>query len=264
MKPDFLKDIIEAKQDEVLKLRRDFTWNNLADLGTRFSQQLSLIDSISSAAGVAIIAEIKKASPSKGLIREDFDHRRIADIYIEEAVAGISVLTERNYFLGSQKFLEELAKEKILPLLRKDFIIHELQIAESKSIGADCILLITELLSDSQIAEYTHAAKDLGMEVLLELHDEDQLEKINFKTNSFIGINNRNLKTFETSLAATRHIRKLIPDAVTVISESGISKKDDISFIADSGAKGVLIGEHFMRSSDIRSEVKRMKDYCSG
>lgn len=264
MKKDFLKDIVEAKQEEVSKLKRDFTWNNLADLGTRFSRLLSLHESIKKASQVAIIAEIKKASPSKGVIREDFDHRRIADIYIEESVAGISVLTEKNFFLGSGKYLEDLAQEKIIPLLRKDFIIHELQIAESKSLGADSILLIAELLSASQIAEYTLAAKELGMEVLLELHDADQLEKINFTVNTLAGINNRNLKTFETSLEATRSIRKLIPDSVTVISESGISKKDDISFIIDSGAKGVLIGEHFMRAADIRSEVRRMKEYCNG
>lgn len=264
MKKDFLSDIIEAKKDEVSKLKRDFTWNNLADLGLRFSRRLSLEESIRNTAGTAIIAEIKKASPSKGIIREDFNHRKIADIYIEEAVAGISVLTENNYFLGSPAFLEELAQEKIIPLLRKDFIIHELQIAESASIGADCILLISELLSASQIAEYTHAANELGMGVLLELHDRDQIEKISFSQNQLIGINNRNLKTFETSLEATREIRKLIPDSVTVISESGISKKDDISFIQDSGAKGVLVGEHFMRAKDIRSEVRRMKEYCNG
>lgn len=264
MKKDFLHTIIEAKEEEVSKLKRNFSRSNLVDLGSRFTKHLSLPQSLITTRGIAIIAEIKKASPSKGIIREDFDHKRIADIYIEESVSGISVLTERNYFLGSPDFLEELADDKIIPLLRKDFIIHELQIAESKSIGADCILLISELLSASQISEYTLAAREIGLDVLLELHDEDQLEKIDFQTNTLIGINNRNLKTFETSLSTTGRLRKLIPDSVTVISESGISKKDDISFLIDSDVRGVLIGEHFMRSSDIRSEVRRIKEYCSG
>lgn len=262
MSRNFLNEIIDLKKEEIAVLKKKYRKSDLQELGGRFPEFRSLQASLTDSKGIGIIAEIKKASPSKGLLRKDFHPEKIADIYINEAVAGISVLTEEHFFLGSPVILETLALAKVVPLLRKDFIIDELQIYQSKSLGADCILLISELLETSQIAEYTHLAKELKMDVLLELHSENQLQKINFSINSFIGINNRDLTTFTTSLDTTNLIAKKIPDSITKISESGISSHDDVKRIRDAGLNGILVGEHFMRSDDIRSELKRFKDYC--
>jgi len=259
---NFLNEIVELKQQEVAGLKKRFKKSDFIELGGRFPKVNSLQSSINAVSGVGIIAEIKKASPSKGLLREDFVPQKIADIYQEEDVAGISVLTEVHYFLGDPAYLESIAMNKVKPLLRKDFVIHELQIYQSKALGADAVLLIAELLEPSQIAEYTHLANESGMDILLELHSEDQLPKINFTVNTLIGINNRNLKTFETSLQTTKDIVRKIPSGVTAISESGISTRDDVHRVRDLGVKGILVGEHFMRAQDIRSEVKRFKEYC--
>ncbi|HSP87547.1 MAG TPA: indole-3-glycerol phosphate synthase TrpC, partial [Ignavibacteriaceae bacterium] len=146
--------------------------------------------------------------------------------------------------------------------LRKDFIINELQVFESKAIGADLILLICEALSKDQINELSHAAFEIGLDVLLELHSEDQLDKINFSVNKLLGINNRNLIDFKVDLSTTEKLRNKIPDEITVVSESGISKRDDIKYLYDSGVNAILIGEYLMREKDISSKLKELKDWC--
>jgi indole-3-glycerol phosphate synthase len=257
-----LDEIIEYKKGEVKKLKEKYSLSSFT--GMEFFNQacIRFSDRVKANNHLSIIAEIKKASPSKGIIREDLNHRKIADIYFEEGADAVSILTDKNFFKGDLIFLNEIAKEKQSPLLRKDFIIDELQVLESKANGADIILLIAEVLSASQVNELTHAAIETGMEVLLELHSEDQLNKINFNVNGLIGINNRNLNDFTIDLSTTENIRKKIPDDVIVVSESGISKKDDIKYLYDSGANALLVGEYFMKSKDIRSKLKEFKEWC--
>ena len=212
---------------------------------------------------LGIIAEIKKASPSKGIIRNDFNHLKIAETYFNENISAVSILTDADYFQGNINYLKDIAAIKQCPLLRKDFIIDEHQVYESKGAGADIILLISEVLSKQQIQELTCAAKELGMDVLLELHSKEQLSKIDFKLNSIIGINNRNLEDFSVNLETTKQIASEIPDAVLVVSESGISKKDDIDFLKSTKTKAVLVGEHLMASKDIKGYLKQLKEWCS-
>jgi indole-3-glycerol phosphate synthase len=252
---------LEYKKEEVKKLKQNFTLNSFREMEFFEKPSMRINDYISKDF-LGIIAEIKKASPSKGIIREDFNHLKIAEIYFKEDVSAVSILTDKNFFKGDIKFLSDIAKEKQVPLLRKDFIINELQVFESKANGADLILLICEALSKDQINELSYAAFEIGLGVLLELHSEDQLDKINFSVNKLIGINNRNLIDFKVDLSTTEKLRKKIPDELTVVSESGINKKDDIKYLYDSGVNAILIGEYLMREKDIRSKLKELKEWC--
>lgn len=258
-----LNDILEVKRDEVKLLHRDFTLSRFEDSEYYSKPKLSISDSIKTDNDISIIAEVKKASPSKGIIREDFNHLEIADIYMNNEVNAVSVLTDKNFFKGSIDYLRDIAGIKSVPLLRKDFIIDEYQVFEAKSNGADVILLICEALSANQIIELSHAAFETDLEVLLELHSEDQLVKIDFSLNRLIGVNNRNLADFSVRLDTTIKLRERIPDDVLLVSESGLNTKDDIDTIMRVNTNAVLIGEHFMRSDNIGDSVKQMKDWCS-
>lgn len=259
---NILDEIVEVKREEVKILRRDFTLSRFSDSEHFGNDCLDFASALSKPNVISIIAEIKKASPSKGIIREDFDHSAIADIYHNNGADAISVLTDQNFFQGNISYLNDIAKIKSIPLLRKDFIIDEYQVFEAKSNGSDAILLISEILSKTQIAELTDAAYELGMSVLLEMHNDKQLYKIDFEKNKIIGINNRDLIKFKTDLRTTELISKKIDDDVTLVSESGISTKDDIDFIKRSNIDAVLIGEHFMRNKNIGDSLKEMKQYC--
>lgn len=259
---NILDEILEVKKQEVKKLRQDYSLSRFQDSEFFIKKRLSLANSLIDDKNISIIAEIKKASPSKGIIREDFNHLKIADIYLAQEVNAISILTDVNFFKGSINFLNEIAHVKNKPLLRKDFIIDEYQVFEAKSNGADIILLIAEALSTSQIEELTHAAKESDLEVLLELHAEEQLSKINFEQNKIIGINNRNLADFSVKLSTTIEIADKLPDDVLIISESGISSMEDINRLKDSRTNGILVGEHLMRSNNIADSLKELKEWC--
>lgn len=258
---NILNQILENKKEEIRKLKQKYSLNSYKEMEFFEKPALKLRDFINESS-LGIIAEIKKASPSKGIIRKDFNHLKIAEIYFEEEVSAVSILTDENFFKGDIKFLSDIAKEKQAPLLRKDFIISEFQVYESKANGADIILLISEALSENQINELSHIAYETGMDVLLELHSEDQLNKIDFTLNKLIGINNRNLNDFSINLSTTEKLRKKIPDEITVVSESGINNRDDIKYLYDSGATIILIGEYLMREKDIRSKLKELKEWC--
>ena len=200
---------------------------------------------------MGLIAEVKKASPSKGLIREAFDPVSIARAYEEAGTDCISVLTDTDYFQGSNVYLRRVRENVGVPLLRKDFTIDPLQIYEARLIGADAVLLIAAILSPRQLAEYHDLAKSLGMDALVEVHDREELETVlELDSARLIGINNRNLKTFATDLRTTEELIGLMPPGVTVISESGIASPADIGYLQGLGAHGVLVGEHFMRQAD--------------
>lgn len=208
---------------------------------------------------MGLIAEVKKASPSKGLIRPDFHPVEIAKAYETAGTDCISVLTDVKYFQGSHTFLQQISAAVNVPLLRKDFIIDERQIYEARLLGADAILLIVAILSDEQLQTYMSTAKSLGLDVLVEVHDRGELERaLNSNSAQLIGINNRNLRSFETSLGTTAELAALVPSDVTLISESGIVTTEDITFLEEHGAHGFLIGETFMRSERIEDAVVQL------
>ncbi len=257
-----LEEINNVKKDEVKFLKMNYTLNSFKEMEFFEKKSLSFAENVKQNKNISIISEIKKASPSKGIIREDFNHLKIADIYFECEVQAVSVLTDKKFFKGDISFLKDIAKIKNAPLLRKDFIIDEYQIFEAKANGADMILLICESLSKNQINELTHAAKEIGLEVLLELHSLPQIEKINFELNNIIGINNRNLQDFSVSLETTKLISEKIPDDIILVSESGIHEKQDIEFLKDTKTNAVLVGEHLMKHKDIKLKLLELKEWC--
>lgn len=198
----------------------------------------------------AIIAEIKKASPSKGIIRQSFDPVAIAKNYEEHEALCLSVLTDEKFFQGSDVFLQAVRMNTSLPLLRKDFIVDSYQVYESRMLGADCILLIVAVLNDDELSELSHIAKTLELSVLVECHDENDIKRALHLDTPLIGINNRNLKTFETSLNTTFSLLPLIPENRIVITESGIHTKEQIQRMLDNNVYGFLIGECFMRAEN--------------
>ena len=205
----------------------------------------------------AIIAEIKKASPSKGLIRPDFHPADIARAYERAGAACLSVLTDEVYFQGSPEYLKQARSAVSLPVLRKDFIIDDYQIYQARTWGADAVLLIAAALDAAQLAHFEAVAHDLGLTVLLELHDQSELEKCRNMTTPLWGVNNRNLRTFEVTLQQTLD---LLPElsGKTVVTESGIRNKDDVDFMRGYGVHTFLIGETFMRAADIEAEVRKL------
>lgn len=208
---------------------------------------------------VGLIAEVKKASPSKGLIRPDFNPVQLAQSYEAAGSDCISVLTDTQFFQGSNDYLQQVRDAVSVPLLRKDFIIDELQIYEARLIGADCILLIAAVLTPEQLASFHRLAKDFGMDVLVEVHSREELEMVlEYGEASLIGVNNRNLRTFETDLRTTEQLIGLMPPGTVAVSESAISSQEDIAFVRRAGADAVLIGEHFMRQEDPGEAVIRL------
>ena len=259
---NILNQILEVKKEEVSKLRKKFTLNSFREIEFFNKKSLSFASSLKNNVNISIIAEIKKASPSKGIIREDFNHKKIAHIYFKEGVEAVSILTDKNFFQGDLQYLSDIAKVKQAPLLRKDFIIDVYQVFESKAYGADIILLICEALSKNQINELSHAAFECGLEVLVELHSEDQLEKIDYSVNKLIGINNRNLENFLVDLETTAEISQKIPEQVSIVSESGINTKDDVKYLKDNRTNAILVGEYLMNSKDIKLKLRKLKEWC--
>ncbi|OMD60162.1 indole-3-glycerol phosphate synthase TrpC [Paenibacillus odorifer] len=212
---------------------------------------------------MGLIAEVKKASPSKGLIREDFDPVSIAKGYEAGGADCLSVLTDTEYFQGSAAYLQQVKEAVNLPLLRKDFIIDEKQIYEARLLGADAVLLIVAILTPAQLSHFIDIASELGLDILIEVHDQNELavvlstEKIT-QPNVLLGINNRNLRTFETSLETTAELAALVPQGVPVISESGISGSTDIDYLRTTGAHGVLVGEYLMRQANVEDAVNSL------
>jgi len=208
---------------------------------------------------IRLIAEVKKASPSKGLIRHNFDHRAIAAVYKEKEVDAISVLTEEDFFQGSPAFLTDVKDIAELPVLRKDFIIDEYQIFEARANRADAFLLIAALLEEGQASEYLHMATELGMNVLFEVHDFDELEMALKIPAPIIGINNRNLKTLQVDLDTTFALKQEIPADRIIVSESGIRTRDDVIRLENAGIDAMLIGTSLMESSNIGKTIDELR-----
>ena len=201
---------------------------------------------------------MKKASPSKGVIREEFHPSDIAKSYAQGGAACLSVLTDADFFQGHEDYLIAARDVCTLPVIRKDFITHGYQVSEARAIGADCILLIVAALDDAQLRDLHQQANQLGMDVLVEVHDADELERALALELKLVGINNRNLHTFDTSLNTTLDLLPRIPESVTVITESGIHTRDDVELMRDHNVNGFLVGEAFMRESDPGLALKRL------
>ena len=210
---------------------------------------------------ISIIAEVKKASPSKGLIRPDLNHIAVAEAYLNSDVQAMSVLTETDFFLGRPEFISDIRKISNIPLLRKDFIIDEYQIYEAYMLGADAVLLIAAILDDTTLKEFMSIAESLGLDCLTEVHDIEEMKRVNNLGAKIVGINNRNLKTFEEDLHTTERLTAGLENRSekAVVSESGIKNNTDLRYLETLGIDAVLIGESFMRRQDIAGAVSSMR-----
>ena len=252
-KPDILEKILARKVEEIAERRRSVGVRELqqqagaADVPRGF---INALQQKTAAGQAAVIAEIKKASPSRGILREVFDPAWIAASYEKGGAACLSVLTDIDFFQGADAFLQAARAACSLPVLRKDFIIDPYQVYEARAIGADCILLIVAALDDAMLLELLQLAEALGMDALVEVHDADELERALALPARLVGINNRDLRTFETSLETTLGFLERIPADRIVVTESGIHTPDDVSLMRSHGVDVFLVGEAFMRATE--------------
>lgn len=255
-----LEEIAARTRERVAEQRKKISLEEMkrqalemdANTGFPFAKALKTSD-------IAFICEVKKASPSKGLIASDFPYVQIAKEYEEAGAAAISVLTEPFYFQGSNEYLTEITKEVSIPVLRKDFTVDEYMIYEAKVIGASCVLLICAILDLDTLKSYLELAHSLGLSVIVEAHDENEVKMALESGAGIIGVNNRDLRTFTVDINNSARYRKMVPDDVIFISESGIKTAEDIQKLRENGTNAVLIGETFMRSADKKAALAQLR-----
>ena len=259
--PEILTKIIEHKKEELVErkqrvpLEKMQEWAKDAPSPRGFE---SALRGAQAAKRPGVIAEIKRASPSKGILREDFNPMQIAASYQMNGATCVSVLTDSEFFKGSCAVLELSRKTCFLPILRKDFIIDTYQVYETRAVDADCLLLIVAALEDDQMAELNQLAKELRLDVLIEVHNEEEMDRALKLEPSLLGINNRNLHTFETSLNTTLNLLQIIPDNCHVVTESGIHTKDDIEMMSKNGVNSFLVGEAFMVAKEPGAKLREL------
>jgi len=258
---DILQKILAVKNEEIAAAKAA---ESLASLRARAAERRDLRDFEGAlrarigAGRAAVIAEVKKASPSKGVLRADFDPAAIGAAYARGGAACLSVLTDVQFFRGAPEYLDDARRASGLPALRKDFIVDEYQVAQARAWGADCILLIAAALARAQLLELEAAARELGMAVLVEVHDARELDSALAMKTRLIGINNRNLRSFEVSLATTLDLLPRIDSSRLVVTESGILSPADVATMRAAGVHAFLVGEAFMRAADPGAELARL------
>lgn len=252
--PTILKKIVDRKWEEIKERKQSISLEAMRDLAfANKDAPRGFADALArslKAGRSAVIAEIKKASPSKGVLREDFHPAEIAASYEEGGASCLSILTDRDFFQGHEDYLKEGRAACDLPVIRKDFIVDPYQVFEARAIGADCILLIAACLDDDTMRELNLLAHELDMDVLIEVHDEEELHRALKLPNRLIGINNRNLHTFEVSLQTTFDLLDQIPEDRIVVTESGILKQEDVEAMRRHNVNSFLVGEAFMRTEN--------------
>lgn len=259
--PDILARIVAQKRVEVDERQRTTPVEHLRETLQSAPACRGFVDglvAVSSRSAPAVIAELKKASPSEGTIRPDFDPPAIALSYAEHGATCLSILTDESFFQGADEYLRCGRDAVDLPVLRKDFTIDPYQVVEARAIGADAILLIVAILSDAELVALNALANELGLDVLIEVHDEDELDRALALSPRIVGINNRDLRNFTTSLDTTTRMLGRIPNDVLVVSESGIKTPEDVEELARAGVSAFLVGTAFMRSPDPGVELARL------
>lgn len=262
--PDILKKIILRKEQEIIDRKATASQGTLMEKALEALMTLPVrgfVDSMQKSINdnkSAVIAEVKKASPSKGVIRENFVPAEIAKSYEQGGASCLSVLTDIDFFQGSDEYLKQARAACDLPVIRKDFIVDTYQVYEARAMGADCILLIVAVLSDEQMATLYQLALDLKMDVLIEVHDEEELHRALPLGATLVGINNRNLRNFDTSLNTTIDLLEQIPSDRIVVTESGIHTADDVKQMRDNNVNAFLVGEAFMRAEEPGAELKKL------
>lgn len=251
--PDILKKILARKQEEIAERSQTVSLAELYERAERSSPcrgfRDALLEKIEQG-HAGVIAEIKKASPSKGVLRENFQPVEIAQSYERGGAACLSVLTDADFFQGSEVYLQRARAACVLPVIRKDFMVDEYQVAEARAMGADCILLIASALDDVQMKELHTASLELGMDVLVEVHDADELERAILLDANMIGVNNRNLRTFETDLHTTINLLPQVPVGTLLVTESGIHTPEHVALMRENNVNAFLVGEAFMRADE--------------
>lgn len=253
--PNVLDEIVARKRVEIEQRRRECPIERLHDTAAAAPAVRDFGQALRDAPGIALIAEVKKASPSAGLIRADFDPVAIARIYEAHGAACISVLTDEPYFQGCLEYLTAVRSAVRVPVLRKDFILDRYQVLEARAAGADCVLLIAECLTSDELEDLHAYTAELGMEALVEIYDPENLERVLALEPRLLGINNRNLRTFVTDLDHTLRLLGRIPPGTLVVSESGIGTRADVLRLEQAGVRGILVGESLMREPDIGAQV---------
>ncbi|MDH5388079.1 MAG: indole-3-glycerol phosphate synthase TrpC [Gammaproteobacteria bacterium] len=251
--PDILKKILQRKHEEIAERSEKLALEDLKKYAEQASPVRGFIAAIESRLAEnksAVIAEIKKASPSKGILRENFNPSEIAKTYEANGATCLSILTDADFFQGSENFLKQARSVCSLPVIRKDFIIEPYQVYEARMINADCILLIVAALDDVMMKELLALAHELEMDVLMEVHDEQEMKRALATDAKLIGINNRSLHTFETSLQTSLSMLDMVPDDRILVTESGIDTKEDVKLMRDNDIHVFLVGEAFMRAED--------------
>jgi indole-3-glycerol phosphate synthase len=252
-----LDRIIEQTAEDLNKRKKKVSLNDFGGFQLFETARKDFAGALKSES-MSVIAEVKKASPSKGIIRESFDAVDIALRYEDAGAACISVLTDEPFFQGSLQYLSNVRQRVDLPLLRKDFIIDPYQIAEARAYGADAILLIAAVLSDTQLDELLHATEEYGLQALVECYDEHEVARMNWEKVKLFGVNNRDLRTFKTDVHRGIELLQKSPESVIRISESGLQSAKDLQLLYSSGIKAALIGETFMKEDDPGTALKTM------
>jgi indole-3-glycerol phosphate synthase len=256
---NILDKIVEEKKREIAKLpARIIAAGDLRDALLEHGERRDFLTALKKPQGVALIAEVKKASPSAGIICPDFDPVRIAKEYEAAGASCLSVLTDEKFFQGSLDYLRQIRAAVKLPLLRKDFIIDERQILEAIEWGADAILLIISILSDEQLKKFHALAMDAGLAALVEVHDAPEMDRALQIGAELIGVNNRDLKTFNVDLATTEKLAAQLDSKKILVAESGIHKRADVERLKKCGAKAVLVGESLLRDGDIKAKIREL------